>query len=163
MTMNTTEVPNRPSPIIRRIILVLLLGPVIVYPISCAARWSLGAYRFREASKPFLELGGYARGTEMGQLEGAAGIAVIRLDGTKANDDDLLRLHHHLASLPELRVLQLDGTQVTDKGLTYLLELHSLEELYLHETSVTVKGVADLQRELPNCTIEYGPYPSGPQ
>jgi hypothetical protein len=114
---------------------------------------------FRQASRPFEELGGYASGPEMGPLAGVAGITVVRLDGTTTDDGDVLRLREHLESLPKLRVLCLNDSQITDQGVSYLIGLHGLEELYLHGTSVTSMGVAHLQPDLPKCKIEYGPYP----
>lgn len=134
-----------------------LLG-LPIYPVCCISSWDAAAREFSQAIKPFVELGGYATGPEMGPLAGIASIEVVRLDRTKTKDDDLLRLRSHLESLPNLRVLQLDKTEITDKGLAHLVGLNGLECLFLHQTSVTPQGVADLQRRLPKCKIEYGPY-----
>lgn len=181
--MSTTTAPRRVLFSSRWALPFLLLCLLLVLPVNCMVQWSIGFHEFHEASKPFVELGGYVSGPEMGPLGGDEGIRDVRLDGTKTNDEDLLRLRPHLESLPglqgllltntqvtdkglayleslpRLRFLRLDETQVTDKGLAHLAGLRHLEELYLHKTSVTPEGVANLQRKLPNCKIEYGPYP----
>lgn len=111
------------------------------------------------ASKPFEELGGYASGPEMGPLAGAAGISRVRLDNANVTDADLKRLQPLLESLPNLELLQLSESAVTDEGLRHLVELQNLRDLYLWKTAVTPEGVAELQRALPQCAIEFGPYP----
>lgn len=143
--------------VVRFVVLFVLLCLLLAYPVWRIATFRIAVQEFTQVSKPFLELGGYTSGPEMGQLAGIAGIEVVRLDGTKTKDDDLVRLRSQLESLPSLRIIRLDETQVTDKGIAELVGLHRLESLYLHETQVTPQGVEDLQRQLPQCKIECGP------
>jgi len=44
---------------------------------------------------------------------------------------------------------------VTDAGLKELAGLKALESLDLREAKVTNKGIADLQKALPKCTIHH--------
>ncbi len=60
-----------------------------------------------------------------------------------------------LSALHQLGWLWLTGTQVTDAGLQHLKTLDHLEMLILNETQVTKGGVADLQKALPHCQIEF--------
>ena len=64
------------------------------------------------------------------------------LDGNQITDAGLA----HLAALPQLQKLFLDGTQITDAGLAHLAGLTQLQELWLYQTQVTDVGVTKLQR-----------------
>ena len=44
-------------------------------------------------------------------------------------------------------------TRVSDAGLTHLKELKTLRWLHLDGPQVSVGGVKELQKALPNCTI----------
>ncbi|MCH9655585.1 MAG: hypothetical protein K0U86_09530 [Planctomycetes bacterium] len=59
----------------------------------------------------------------------------------------------HLKDSKNLKSLELQLTPVTDIGLQHLHGLKKLESLDLRETKVTPRGVADLQKALPNCKI----------
>ena len=59
----------------------------------------------------------------------------------------------HLAGSPQLQILDLDGTRVTDAGLEDLTGLTQLATLDLSDTRVTDAAVAKLQQALPNCKI----------
>lgn len=142
-----------------RLIGVVILCLIAMIPISCALRVGCAMHEFRQASRPFEELGGYASGPEMGPLGGAAGITVVRLDGTETDDHDLERLRSHLESLPNLRALLLSETNITNDGLRHLAGLSQLEELEVHKTAVTADGIASLKAKLPQCKVAFGPYP----
>lgn len=98
----------------------------------------------------------------------------LSLARTNVTVDDLARLR----SLPELRRLDLTGTSLndsamaelsqfpklqtlvlnfidslTDAGLRHLGGCENLRSLHAQNTSVTPRGVARLQRELPTCSI----------
>ena len=60
----------------------------------------------------------------------------------------------HLANLKKLKSLQLFLTPITDAGLKHLYGLKKLEMLDLRDTKVTPKGIAALQKALPNCKLE---------
>jgi uncharacterized protein (TIGR02996 family) len=64
----------------------------------------------------------------------------VRIEG--ATDDDL----RHLAGRAEVRLLTLEGDDLTDAGLPHLLALAGLEELSLNGTPVTDAGMRVLAR-----------------
>jgi len=66
-------------------------------------------------------------------------------------DADLVQI----ASLDQLRYLDLFESRVTDAGLARLHGLTELEHLDLRGTEVSPEGVENLQRALPNCKIGY--------
>ncbi len=71
-------------------------------------------------------------------------IAGIELRGPTVGDEMLERLAGARAILPELRVLDLKGSRVTDAGVLRLAELASLHELCLAGTSVSQRALAVL-------------------
>jgi hypothetical protein len=48
-----------------------------------------------------------------------------------------------------------DSTNVSDVGVTEIARLEGLTTLYLNDTNVTGAGVAELQKALPKCKIEW--------
>jgi hypothetical protein len=58
-----------------------------------------------------------------------------------------------LRGILTLEELVLADTQVTDKGLLQLQELHGLKILDVQGTVVTLDGLTRLQAKLPNCVI----------
>jgi hypothetical protein len=152
-TMRKSELSRQVVPLSGRSHLFIVLMVLLLMSGSCVARFSLAMHQFKQATKPFQELGGWAQGPEMGPLDGIAGIKVVGLDRTETSDADLLRLRPHLEALPNLEHLLLFETPVTDAGLEYLKGLTKLERLDLSGTKVTDAGVANLQQSLPNCKI----------
>lgn len=67
-------------------------------------------------------------------------------------DDRADLLFRQLAQLPCLRVLILNGSDVSDSSLRMVHKLRSLQHLYLRETSVTDAGVIHLQ-DLPQLSV----------
>ena len=55
--------------------------------------------------------------------------------------------------MTRLRSLYLTSTKVSGAGLVHLKGLANLQGLTLGGTQVTVAGVAELQKALPNCEI----------
>src|SRR4051794_14496989 len=51
----------------------------------------------------------------------------------------------HLRALPQLQVLELNGTRVTDAGLAHLRGLARLRELTLFRTPITGAGLAHIK------------------
>jgi Leucine-rich repeat (LRR) protein len=101
----------------------------------------------------------------------------LDLSNTKVTNAGL----KELAPLTSLRLLQLYDTSVTDAGLAELVKLKNLRHLNLYDTSVTDAGLAELakltnltylrlpqkvtgagmaelQKLLPKCKIDRGPY-----
>jgi hypothetical protein len=52
-----------------------------------------------------------------------------------------------------LKKLWLHNTAVTDKGIAFLANLKSLEQLEIYDTLVSDEGVRQLQAALPQCRI----------
>lgn len=66
-------------------------------------------------------------------------ITFVDISNTRADDSTT----KYLASFPELRFLRLDGTLVTDTGLKQIVNLQSLEHLYLPDQT-TADGLEQL-------------------
>jgi hypothetical protein len=58
-----------------------------------------------------------------------------------------------IAKLTQVQYLYLDGTRITDAGLTQLHGATALREIGLTQTEVTAKGIEDLKAALPNCRV----------
>ena len=58
-----------------------------------------------------------------------------------------------LASLKQVRWLDLGGTRITDRGLVEMKEMSRLKMLIVRRTQVTDAGVAELQRMQPQLEI----------
>jgi len=77
----------------------------------------------------------------------------LALEGTKVTDEGLTDLH----KLPALTTLWLDNTAITDAGLEHLAKVPKLNSLYLDGTQVTEAGVAKLKAAIPKCQIDWKP------
>ena len=76
-------------------------------------------------------------------------LRLLNLACTKVTDAGLV----HLEVLTKLQSLNLEYTRVTDVGLEHLKGLTRLQKLYLIGTNVTETGITSLRKALPNCTI----------
>ncbi|HVJ68844.1 MAG TPA: hypothetical protein VM510_12720, partial [Caulifigura sp.] len=72
----------------------------------------------------------------------------VDLDGKPITDADL----DHLATLADLKILNLSGSRITDAGLAKLASLKRLKFLYLFKTDITDAGLAHL-KELPRLEV----------
>ena len=77
--------------------------------------------------------------------------------GEQFSDVGVERLVQQLKGIPEIGVLDLSSTQITDKGLIVLEKMRQLKKLDLNDTQVTNEGVKKLQQALPACKIEWEP------
>ena len=59
----------------------------------------------------------------------------------------------YLAEMTSLEELDLSNTRISDAGLKPLAKLAGLQALYISETRVTEQALLQLQKELPNCSI----------
>jgi len=66
-----------------------------------------------------------------------------------------LAYSRHLKGLPNLELLSLGSTQVTDAGLKHLKGLTRLQLLLLENTEVSDAGIKELKAALPNCEISH--------
>lgn len=67
-------------------------------------------------------------------------------------DDSMVR---HLAGMERLETLDITHNPITDVGLEELKKVTTLKSLLLQGTQVTAAGVADLQKALPNCDVQW--------
>ena len=85
------------------------------------------------------------------ELESLPNLKILNLYFSGVTDTGLV----HLRNLNNLKDLCLFRTAVTDAGLPALKSLTGLEQLDVRDTKVSADGVAELQKHLPNCLIEY--------
>ena len=92
------------------------------------------------------------------QLAGHPTLRVLDLNGTQVSDIGL----KHLASIPTLESLELRDTPISDEGLRHLYGLEQMQTVDLRNNGerLTAKGVAALQKALPDCVIEHDPFPA---
>jgi hypothetical protein len=88
-----------------------------------------------EAAATIEALGGRIYRSQDGEVD------IIDLKGEKVADAHLALLH----SLSTVRILNLDGSQVTERGLEQLLVLPNLEEVSLRRTQVSPAAAAALK------------------
>jgi hypothetical protein len=89
-----------------------------------------------------LDCGGQATDEALALLAGLPTITCLGLGGSHALTDDGLRV---LASVPNLRELDISGIPISDAGLEVLFELKKLETLNLAGTRVTDRGIGVLE------------------
>jgi hypothetical protein len=125
----------------------------ILYPIV------QGTLEYKREATPFRALGGYVTATgggDMGITAGRQGIGLIRLH-ENVGDQELARLAPRMQRFPNLYVLSLSGTNITDAGLAHLAGLGQLRVLVLNGTRVTQTASSNLKRALPKLEINvYG-------
>jgi|GEM_PF-1024792 len=76
-------------------------------------------------------------------------LAVVRLSGTSVSDAGL----DHLLQLPQMSDLSLGQTRITDAGLAKLARLKHLRRLDLSGTRVSAQAVAELRKARPQLKI----------
>ena len=83
-------------------------------------------------------------------LEGLSHLESLNLvDRIRITDAGLIDIR----GLAQLKMLDLQRTNVSDVGVANLKGLGRLKTLYLYGTKVTTAGVNELRRALPNCEI----------
>jgi Leucine-rich repeat (LRR) protein len=86
----------------------------------------------------------------LSRLKGLTGLEMLAIGNTKVTDAGLV----YLERLDKLEWLGLNGTEITDAGLVHLYGLTNLKRLWLINTRVTGAGIAELQRALPNISLQ---------
>lgn len=142
-TRPTAKRPLGPAGLL---VVVVLLGVVIVW----AGSWWLQESAWRRAVAPIREVGGsvaWAAGTSR-RVENAISVS---LSDKEFGDDQLVAL----AQFPNVQMLYLTNTSVTDQDLEHLKSLKSLEWVDLRGTDITPSGALDLKNSLPKVEIGY--------
>jgi uncharacterized protein (TIGR03067 family) len=87
----------------------------------------------------------------VGALERLPALEMLNLDCTQVTDRGLA----HLKGLTRLSELSLKATRITDAGLKHLEKLSSLKKLDLRLTAVSRRGVESLRKALPRAVIAH--------
>ena len=90
---------------------------------------------------PGLDAHGQMTDEAMERISHLEHLTTLRLGGSKALTDAGVR---HLSRMPQLRHLDLSGTQVTDRGVEALRDLPNLETISLSWTAITDAGTPHL-------------------
>jgi Leucine-rich repeat (LRR) protein len=79
----------------------------------------------------------------------------LKLPGTRISDNGVELIAREFGSRKsdQLKFLELQSCQITDRSVVYLASLRSLSVIGLRETNVTPEAVAFLRRSLPKCRI----------
>lgn len=85
------------------------------------------------------------------QIANITSLTRLNLARTQVSDEGL----EYLKGLDNLEYLNLYGSQVTDTGLEHLVGMTNLRKLYLWQSKVTPEGAQKLQKELPDCEVNY--------
>jgi hypothetical protein len=109
--------------------------------VSRTRDWSIAIGLMAERQALGLDAHGQMTDAVLEQLARVNSIQELRLGNSNGLSDDGLR---HLASLRELRHLDLSMTAITDRGLEVLRSLPALESVNLSWTRTTDAGVAHL-------------------
>ena len=78
-------------------------------------------------------------------------LQVVNLDYTNVDDKGLVALQ----GLPAMNRLSMDNTNVTDKGIATLKTMAGLRNLNLYHTLVSEKGYDELKAALAGCAIVF--------
>jgi Leucine Rich repeat len=108
----------------------------------------LGDNYFSEVDAVVFSIFG-VRDADLVHLKGLPQLHVLDLSGTQVTDDGLL----YVNGLITLQHLDLSNTRITDAGLVNLKGLAELQCLLVQDTQVTHAGVEELGKALPNCRI----------
>ena len=87
---------------------------------------------------------------EIRSVQSFSGLKLLNLQGSKITDAELA----YLTQLPHLETLLLGETQITDRGLPTIAKIQSLKELSLEHADVTHVAVRELKRSRPDLNIE---------
>ena len=105
--------------------------------------WDAAIELLKDKHLAGLDANGQMTDAVLARIAGLEHVTSLQLGGSKALTDDGVR---QLARMPQLRHLDLSGTQITDRGLEVLRALPALESLSLSWTRVTDAGCAHLAR-----------------
>lgn len=93
------------------------------------------------------------------ELDASAGPLLGECKSLRFLDLRFSRIHadvvEHLRELPELTVLRLSGSTVSDESVIAIGSLHSLEALDIDGTQITDAGAAEIRKLLPDCEVRY--------
>ena len=92
-------------------------------------------------------------GSEINNIAQWIRIRKLFLEGSLTEHSDITPL----SKLKELRYLNILNDSLLDAQLNVLLELKSLEKIYVHGSKISEAGLKKLQSGLPDCRIEFAP------
>jgi hypothetical protein len=107
------------------------------------------------ASRPIRAAGGtvHTAGEDINFIFGPSAVTWVDFTGPAFTDADLERMVPSLRRFPDLAVIALTNTRVTDAGLKNLYGLKSLKVVWVDGTPVTSDGTAELKRALPGLKV----------
>ncbi len=86
-----------------------------------------------------------------GRIDFRQGGYKVDLTKTPVEDKDLV----HLQRVPKLKILDLQGLQITDEGLKFIEPIDTLELVFLQRTLATKEGVEALRKSHPKADIQF--------
>jgi Leucine-rich repeat (LRR) protein len=99
------------------------------------------------------------RGTDLAHLSGRPELSDLSLGCPSLGD----LFAKNLAELKQVKRLSLAGSGLTDAGIKHLAGLPNLEWLNLRRTKASAAAVAELQKALPKCQIDWDGGVNGPK
>jgi uncharacterized membrane protein len=87
-------------------------------------------------------------------ISGLPNLSKLYLDNTLITDEGIA----FLKNTTELRYLNLVGTSITEKGLRTLSSLPLLKSVYLYQSEVKIKDMAEIQQRMPKVYFDLGGY-----
>lgn len=91
------------------------------------------------------------KGDDLRWLAEFPSLEYLRLANTNISDAGV----SHLTPLGSLRRLDLSRTSITDASAGYLITMTELRLLYVYDTDMSSRGVAELRSALPNCQVVF--------
>jgi hypothetical protein len=110
-------------------------------PVAVTRDWQTVLRFLEQTHAVALDAAGQMADAMLRDTSGLASIVTLNLAGSKGLTDDGLRT---IATLPNLRHLDVSGTSITDDGVAILGQLPWLESVSLAMTRVTDRGVSSL-------------------
>ena len=98
-----------------------------------------------------IEGDGSTLGSGLAELARLRRLRVLDLNGANVTDESL----RYLQGLDQLEKLNISFTYVTDEGIRHVMSLRNLRELDLSYTNCSDDGVKTLRQSLPNCNIPF--------
>jgi hypothetical protein len=158
-----TGLPSVTSDGIRFVAGLRHLKALLLTDVPIGARGMAVVCECRQLEKLLLNQKTFGKTGEAGALAGSDALRglsrltnlreLVLVDGVR--DDDLV----YLAPLTKLERLGLFENYVTDEGIQHLTGRKRLKRLEMRRTNVSLAGIAELRRALPECVVDVIPNP----